>query len=235
MDAATGRREEPALEKLRTIATRSGVHVVVAGGYFQDLDNLQTAYPPQVAQMTVDQIAEQFARDANAQRWGAFGEIGTSNTMRPDERKVLRAVAKAHLRTGLPIFTHTPHDSCPSCALEQLEIFESEKVNPKQLCIGHLSEILDDPQAVPHAPTQTDAMRVKLVKAVIDAGYEDQVLLSSDLGRVPDLKSNWGAGYSTVLTVFVPKLRYAGVKEETLHKIVVDNPRHFLAFVPRTS
>jgi len=76
---------------------------------------------------------------------------------------------------------------------------------------------------------------VKLVKAVIDAGYEDQVLLSSDLGRVPDLKSNWGAGYSTVLTVFVPKLRYAGVKEETLHKIVVDNPRRFLAFVPRTS
>ena len=149
VDAATGRREEPALEKLRTIATRSGVHVVVAGGYFQDLDNLQTAYPPQVAQMTVDQIAEQFARDANAQRWGAFGEIGTSNTMRPDERKVLRAVAKAHLRTGLPIFTHTPHDSCPSCALEQLEIFESEKVNPKQLCIGHLSEILDDPQGTP--------------------------------------------------------------------------------------
>src|SRR6266446_10959165 len=30
VDAATGRREEPALEKLRALATRSGVHVVVA-------------------------------------------------------------------------------------------------------------------------------------------------------------------------------------------------------------
>ena len=59
-------------------------------------------------------------------------------------------------------------------------------------------------------------------------------VFSSDLGRVPDLKSNWGAAYSTVLTVFVPTLRYAGVKEETLHKIVVDNPRRFLAFVPKT-
>jgi len=254
VDAATGRREEAALEKLRTIATRSGVHVVVAGGYFQDLDNLQTPYPPQVAQMTVDQIAEQFARDANAQRWGALGEIGTSNTMRPDERKVLRAVGKAHLRTGLPIFTHTPHDSCPTCALEQLEILESEGVNTKQLCIGHLSEILDDPQAethkkiakrgaflgfdtvghfLPHSPKMTDTMRVTLIKAVLDAGYEDHVLLSSDLGRQPDLKSNWGAGYSTVATVFVPKLRYAGVKEETIHKILVDNPRRFLAFVPK--
>src|SRR5258706_8137119 len=58
VDAATGRREEPALEKLRAIATRSGVHVVVAGGYFEDLDNLQTPYPPQVAKMTVDQLAD---------------------------------------------------------------------------------------------------------------------------------------------------------------------------------
>ncbi len=254
VDAATGRREEPALERLRTISTRTGVHIVAAGGYFQDLDNLQTAYPPQVAQMTVEQLADQFVQDAKAQRWGAFGEIGTSNTMRPDERKVIRAIARAHLRTGLPIFTHTPHDSCPSCALEQLDIFESEKVNPKQLCIGHLSEILDDPQAelhkqiakhgvflgfdtvghfLPHAPTQTDAMRVKLVKAVIDAGFEDQVLLSSDLGRVQDLKTNWGAGYATVETVFVPKLRYAGVTEQTIHKILHDNPRRFLAFVPK--
>src|SRR5882672_10370258 len=148
-------------------------------------------------------------------------------------------------------FSDSKISSCSSAHDGQLKIFESEKVNPKQLCVGHLSEILDDPQAelhkriakrgvylgfdtvghfLPHAPTQTDAMRVKMVKAVIDAGYEDQVLLSSDLGRVQDLKSNWGAGYSTVGTVFVPKLRYAGVKEETIHKILVDNPRRFLAF-----
>ena len=66
-------------------------------------------------------------------------------------------------------------------------------------------------------------------------GYEDQILLSSDLGRQQDLKSMWGAGYSTVVTVFVPKLRYAGVKEATINKILVDNPRRFLAFVPKKS
>jgi predicted metal-dependent phosphotriesterase family hydrolase len=27
----------------------------------------------------------------------------------PDEQKMMRAVSKAHLRTGLPLFTHTPH------------------------------------------------------------------------------------------------------------------------------
>jgi predicted metal-dependent phosphotriesterase family hydrolase len=33
---------------------------------------------------------------------------------------------------------------------------------------------------------------------------------------------------------FVPKLRFAGVKETTIRKILVDNPRRFLAFVPKS-
>jgi predicted metal-dependent phosphotriesterase family hydrolase len=44
---------------------------------------------------------------------------------------------------------------------------------------------------------------------------------------------NDGPGYAKTITVFVPKLRDGGVKEETLHEILVDNPRRFLAFVPK--
>jgi len=33
--------------------------------------------------------------------------------------------------------------------------------------------------------------------------------------------------------VFVPKLRQAGVSEGMIRQITVDNPRRFLAFVPR--
>jgi predicted metal-dependent phosphotriesterase family hydrolase len=32
--------------------------------------------------------------------------------------------------------------------------------------------------------------------------------------------------------MFVPKLRAAGVKDDVLHRITVDNPRRFLAFTP---
>jgi phosphotriesterase-related protein len=59
------------------------------------------------------------------------------------------------------------------------------------------------------------------------------VLLSADFASDPEIKANGGAGYSSVTMVFLPKLRYAGVKEATLHKIMVDNPKRFLAFVPR--
>ena len=235
------------IEHLRAIATRSGVHIVVSGGYWT-----QPAYPPEVAQQTEDQIADDFIRDARAERWGALGEVGVSMQIHPDERKVLRAACKTHVRTGLPLFTHNPHDGCKSCALEQLDIIESMGVNPHLVCIGHLSDITDDPKAETHKAlakrgaflgfdtvgrrlTQPDSKKLEMLLAAIDAGYEDHILLSSDFASAQELKANQGAGLGSAVVIFVPKMRYAGVKEETIRKILVDNPRRFLAFVPKMS
>ena len=264
VDAAIGRRSEREIENLRQMATRSGMPVVVAGGYFR------APYPNALVEMTVDQMAAHLAEDAQAQRWGALGEIGTSLEMHPDERRFLQAVSRCHLSTGLPIFSHTDHEGCASCALEQLDIFESEGVDPAHLCIGHLSDItLEEdadsqthkaiaergafvgfdtvgralgmaPQGAPGKlpPSHEDipeAVKVRRVVSVLDAGYEDHVLLSADFSSALDLKANWGNGFSTTLVQFIPKLRHAGVDEQTLHKILVDNPRRFLAYVPPSS
>jgi phosphotriesterase-related protein len=78
-----------------------------------------------------------------------------------------------------------------------------------------------------------DADRVKMVLAVLDGGYEDQLLFATDFSDAREIKANWGSGLSTILLDFVPKLRHAGVKDDTIRKIVVDNPRRFLAFVPK--
>ena len=252
VDATTRRRTQQTVENLRTVAARSGMSIVLGGGYYR------APYPEEVARMTEDQITDQLVQDANVQRWGAFGEIGTSLEMHPDERKMLRAVSKAHLRTGVPIFTHTPHEGCAKCALEQLDIYESQGVNLRNLCIGHLTDIkpADDPRGeahkaiakrgaflgfdtvghplnLPGIPDIPEAQKVKMVLAVLEAGYEDHLLLSADFYNATELKANWGNGFSTVLIQFIPKLRYAGVKEATIRKILVDNPRRFLAFVPK--
>jgi len=233
------------IEHLRAIATRSGMHIVVAGGY-----HTQPRYPPQVATQTEDQIADDFLRDAAAERWGALGEIGSSMKMHPDERKVLRACCKVHLRAGLPLFTHTPHEGCRSCALEQLDIIEAAGVNPRLVAIGHLADITDDPKAETHKAlakrgaflgfdtvgrriTQGDSKKLEMLLAVLDAGFEDHVMLSSDFASTDELKANHGVGLGSAFVNFVPKMRYAGVKEDIIHKITVDNPRRFLAFVPK--
>jgi phosphotriesterase-related protein len=232
--------------KLMELAGRVNLHIVLAGGLWT-----QPRYPPEIAQQTEEQVAADFMRDAEAERWGAIGEIGSSMTMHPDERKVLRASCLVHLRTGLPLFTHTPHEGCAQCAVEQLDIIEEMGVDPRLVCIGHLADITGDPTAelhkelasrgaflgfdtVGHQITQGDAEKVKMIVSCIDAGFEDYVLLSADFAREAELKAKGGAGYSSVLHIFVPKLRYAGVPDETIHKILVDNPRRFLAFVPKS-
>jgi phosphotriesterase-related protein len=233
--------------KIRTMAQRSGMHIVLANGYWT-----QRNYPPEVAKQTEDEIAEGFIRDAAAERWGALGEIGSSMTMHPDERKVLRACCKVHLRTGLPLFTHTPHEGCRPCGVEQLDIIEKAGVDPKLVCIGHLADITDDPKAETHIAlakrgaflgfdtvgrrlTQPDSKKLQMVLAVIDAGFEDHILLASDFASPDELKANHSVGLGAAFVVFVPKMRYAGVKEDTIRKITVDNPRRFLAFVPKRS
>jgi phosphotriesterase-related protein len=76
-----------------------------------------------------------------------------------------------------------------------------------------------------------DATRVKMVMSLVDAGYANRVLLSSDFFQESMLKSKGGAGIAFVVTQFLPKLRAAGLKDETVHSIITDNPRRWLAFV----
>ena len=251
VNSTIARPTEHQVRDLRDLASRSGMHLVAAGGYFR------ANYPKNFAEMTEDQVADGLVQDAQSQRWGAFGEIGTSMEMQADERKFLLALAKAQVRTNLPIFTHTPHESCPKCALEQLETLTSRGVNPRSLCIGHLStiKIEDDPpgdtlkavakagafigfDTVGHQMSQShipERQKVARVLQILEAGYEDHLLLSADFAQAHNLKANWGSGFSSVVLQFVPKLRHARVKDQILRKILVDNPRRFLAFVPKSA
>ena len=253
VDAATGRRSPEQVRALEAIAARSDVRIVMAGGYFEDIGF--AIYPVRVAEMSEDELVDELVEDAQRQRWGAFGEIASSLQMRPDERKVHRAVARAHLQTGLPIFTHTPHESCPSCAMEQMDVIEGEGVDLARVVIGHMATIKPehDPLATHREVARRGAFigldtlghemgrsqipaadKVRMVQDLLDAGLDDHILLSSDQGNVRQFKANWGHGWASVLMQFVPKLRFAGVPEEAIRKILVDNSRRFLAFVPKT-
>ena len=233
------------IDALRTIATRSGMLIVACGGF-----HLKPDYPPDTFQKTEDQIADDFYALANAERWGAIGEMGTGTAvpMDADERKVLRAAAKLHARTGLSIITHTS-DGCARCALDQVDLFEEAGVNLNQVVIGHLNDIKDQPSVAPIAIAKRGAYvafdhsgrpgdpraqeYVRTIMAVLEAGHEDRVCLSADFASEKYLRKNGGPGIDMMMTVAVPQLRQAGVNEATMHRILVENPRRALAFVPK--
>lgn len=242
------------LEALKRIARESGVPIVASGGYYTE-----RSYPPEVASRTVEQIADDLVSEATTNRYGAFGEIGQSGgVLTATEVKVFRAVGQAQARTGLPIFTHNSYTGTRTvqtpipreAALRQLDALETGGATPAHVAIGHVC-CLHDPKAeiairiarrgafvgfdrvTLESIMLPDADRVVMVMALVEAGHVDKLLLSSDFFAETSLKKNGGAGIAQTTTVFGPKLRKAGLPEPVLMQILHDNPRRFLAFVPR--
>jgi predicted metal-dependent phosphotriesterase family hydrolase len=225
---------------LRQLSLRSGMPIVAGGGFYT-----QPFYPREIATMSEDQIFQALVEQAATDPIGAFGEVGSWDYITKDERKVFRAIGRAHLATNVPIFTHTgiPGKS----ALEQLDILEDAGVDPKHVVIGHLTNLVDPNTEVHRAICRrgafvgfdrqggpNDEPVVPIVMSLIEAGYVDRLLFSSDFSNAAMLKrNNKEMGYAKTLTVFAPKLKKAGASEQILRQILNDNPRRFLAFVPK--
>src|SRR5438094_61060 len=102
---------------LRQVSMKSGLPIVAGAGFYT-----QPFYPKEISSMSEEQVLQALMKQVESDPIGAFGEIGSWDYISKDERKVFRAIGKAHLLTNIPIFTHTgiPGKS----ALEQLDIFE---------------------------------------------------------------------------------------------------------------
>jgi phosphotriesterase-related protein len=224
---------------LRQLSMKSGMPIVAGGGFYA-----QPFYPKEISTMSEDQIVQALVKQVETDPIGVFGEIGSWDYITKDERKVFRAVGRASVATNLPIFTHTgiPGKS----ALEQLDLFEDVGVDPKRVVIGHLGNLVDPNVEIHRAVCrrgafigfdrqggQGDVQQVPLVMKLIEAGYADNLMFASDLSAINQTKKGGGPGYARTLTVFVPKLKAAGASDEVLRQIMQDNPRRFLAFVPK--
>lgn len=239
------------VDALRRISTESGLPVIASGGYY-----MQRTYPADIATKSVDQIADELAKDAAASRFGAFGEIGQQGgVMTDDERKVFTAIAKAHARTGLPIFTHNAYTGTrptqnpvpKDTAIKQLDLLLANGVKPGNLAIGHVCCLDDSKAEIPIEIARRgafigfdrvtialvpDAQKVTTILAIVAAGHASKILIASDFSNARGLKKNGGGGLGQAVTVFAPMLLKAGLPEATLRSILVDNPRSFLAFGP---
>jgi predicted metal-dependent phosphotriesterase family hydrolase len=262
--AQTGLPGGEILSYLRQLTEKTGVQIVNAAAHY----TAQT-YPRDVTTKTEEQIADDYIEAARVGRLGAFGELGMLNDaadLDPLEKKMFRAVGKAQARTGIPVFTHTNYSTgaqvSMDIALRQLDALESAGGRPASIAIGHVC-CLDDPMvdvakrvarrgafvAFDRVTRQQqwvpDAKKVAMVKALLDAGLGDRLLLSSDyIGRIntsvgeinaypgPLHAREGGPGYARPLVLFVPLLRKAGVSEAGIRQLTVENPRRFLSFVP---
>jgi phosphotriesterase-related protein len=74
-----------------------------------------------------------------------------------------------------------------------------------------------------------DSDRIRYLLALLERGFDDQLLLSQDICYKIEQGKYGGKGYSHVLLNIVPRLKSGGVSESELLKMLVENPRKILS------
>jgi phosphotriesterase-related protein len=228
---------------LKTISQKSGMPIVMGGGFYA-----QPFYPSEVLKMSEEQVVQALVKQVEDDPVGVFGEIGSWDYITADERKMFRAIGRAHALTNLPIVTHTANGKS---ALEQLDLLEDVGVKPNRIVIGHLGGLTPQASAdytlsvhreicrrgafvgFDRQGGPNDSQQVPMVMALIEAGFANNLLFAADISAVNATEKAGGLGYGKAWTVFVPKLKEAGATEPVLRQIMFDNPRRLLAFVPK--
>jgi phosphotriesterase-related protein len=164
----------------------------------------------------------------------------------PGVERVLRAVAQAHRRTGVPITTHTPRPPEP-WGLHQQRIFEEEGVDLSRVVIGHSGgtlntdyhlELIENGSYVgfDHFGMSGFTLedRVDAVVRLCERGYAERIVLSHDAMCFVDwfprsMKAalkDWRWTY--IADEVLPVMRERGVSEDAIRRMMVENPRHIL-------
>ena len=220
------------------VATETGINIVQATGWYQS-----AFLPIEVYQLSVTQLAEMMIKDITVGikntdiKAGVIGEIATTkNRWTEQEEKVFNAAVIASKETHTPIMTHT---SIGTLGHEQVEFFQKKHANLRKIIIGHV-DLTGNPNYVLEMLKtginveidtigknnyMSDAKRIEIIKAAQDAGFTEQIVMSMDITRKSHLKANGGIGYAYLLDSFIPELKAAGVTEEFINKMLVENPQ----------
>jgi phosphotriesterase-related protein len=122
---------------LAELARGSGLNVVAGCGHY-----VYIAHPPSLASEPVEAVTERLVRELTdgigetGIRPGIIGEIGTSPELHPDEKKALRAAARAQQAVDVAITLHL-HPTGRT-GHEVLDVLESEGANLARVVAGHL-------------------------------------------------------------------------------------------------
>ena len=158
--------------------------------------------------------------------------------------RVLRAVAQAHRRTGVPISTHT--HAATRRGLEQQRVFAEEGVDLSRVVIGHsgdttdidyLEELIGNGSYIGMDRFGLDLFlpfedRVNTVARMCERDHADKMVLSHDAmcfsdwlpeELVPVALPNWH--YLHIHNDVLPALKQRGVTDEQITTMLVDNPR----------
>ena len=227
---------------------RSGVNIIAVSGWWMEIPRFFQA-------ASVEQLTDVFIREVEEGisgtniKAGILKAASDHDGVTPQMETILRAVGRAHLKTGVPIMLHSY--SPGQVGWQQLDILKEEGVDPKRVKMDHSNDTADTEYLInlleegcylgmDRYPGRTASSRTRTntMKALIDAGYADRLCPSHDSSAIPFVGPNWREaeeerrqynphGFLYIKNAVFAQLREMGVSEEIIGGLCVNGPRNF--------
>ena len=227
----------------------TGINIIACTGWW--LEKTRFIYGASVANLSRAFVRE--IRDGIADTGIKAGILkGASDKagVLPEEEKVLRALARAHHETGVPIMLHSY--SPGQVGRRQIAIMKEEGIPLNRVKIDHSNDTTDLEYLLwileqgcylgldryPGEGTSPVA-RTRTLKALIDAGYKDRLCLSHDWSLARYLDKNQRTGtrekrkrinpynFLYIKEVVFPQLNNLGISDNIIDSLLVNAPRNF--------
>ena len=223
---------------LKRLSNDSGLRLVTNTGYYGAREG--KFLPKHAFDESADQIAARWLTewrsgiDESEVRPG-FIKIGVdAGPLSEVNRKLVRAAARTHLRSGLTIAAHTGDGAA---ALEQLALLREEGASPQAWIWVHAQNendaALHRQAAEQGAWVEFDgigpdsiARHVELLQEMKKHNLLGRVLISHDAGwySVGEPRGGDFRPYDALFTRFLPELRREGFGDEEIQRLTVTNP-----------
>jgi phosphotriesterase-related protein len=240
------------------VSEHLNVNVVACTGYFAQVNGLPFYWRFMDVQKYREKLIRDITEGVapNGVKCGVIKVAIGEKVLQEREEKAFRAAAQVSQEYGLAICVHTRDgwlDEYPA-PLQALDIMLKEGAPPAKIYMGHLEHIFDDPgehnyplllqiaqrganlafDVVGRYKDKWDEPRATSVAKLFAQGYGNRVILSMDhqgswVPERPPRYVSFGTSYLDLYN-YLPQLGEAGLTDEQIRTILVDNPRNLLTF-----
>lgn len=224
---------------LKMLSDKTGIQFITNTGYYGARSNKHL--PSWVFTETAEQLAARWIKEFEEGIDGTgikpgFIKIsvdGPTNGITEVHKKLVRAAAITHVKTGLIIFSHT---GPARAAFEQLDILKAENVKPEAFVWVHAQAEKDKTMHIRAAKMGAwvsldnvgvnNAYYVEALLGLQEAGLLHRVLLAHDAGYYRPGEPDGGdfRGYTEIFTALIPALKEKGFTEEDIKQLMIKNP-----------
>ncbi|MGM0432748.1 MAG: phosphotriesterase family protein [Spirochaetota bacterium] len=235
---------------VKYMADTSGLPVMMVTGFYSDpyfSDWVREASVQELTDWMLEELNEGVGETEVQAGWIKLSH--STEGITEDEMKVLEAASVASRKTGASIGSHILSGGT---ALDVIEALEGFGIDPSRFIWVHapyaafteeggVDSLLAAAEAGAYLSldfigsefwadwlggNNSNARHLELLQTLVDAGYEDQLIIGSDTGWYdPGFPEGFVVEpFDQIMNSFLPDMREAGFSERLIDKLMHDNP-----------